>query len=82
MNLPPNPRAPAEAPIRLGHLGALLHFGVEVPALAPIPDSVRCTPRGEGIMESRARLRNDQAVCRVCVSTNCYQLDGPGIGVA
>ncbi len=57
------------------------HGEIEVPAFAPIFASVKCSICGENIMETKARIRNGEAICIACASAEHYQLDGAGITV-
>jgi formylmethanofuran dehydrogenase subunit E len=52
---------------------------IDVPEYAPIFGSVRCALCGEGIMESRARIKHGQPACIACAGASYYQLDGSGI---
>jgi formylmethanofuran dehydrogenase subunit E len=55
------------------------HLQIDVPEYAPIFGSVRCTLCGEGVMESRARIKHGQPACIACAGASYYQLDGSGI---
>jgi len=75
----------AEAGFRVLHaadedLFRLEPVGVQVPAYAPILDSVRCAVCGEDVMESRARLREGRAVCLACAGERPWRVDGRGVG--
>ena len=46
---------------------------------APIHNTHICSVCGEPMMESRARLLNEQTVCIPCAKDRFFQLDGSGI---
>jgi len=54
---------------------------IEVPEYAPIYASVRCAACGEGVMESRARVRDGKPICIDCAGAEHYVLDGRGISL-
>ena len=54
---------------------------IELPAYAPIHESVICAVCGESVMETKARLRDGEAVCITCAGDEPYVLDGSGIAV-
>jgi formylmethanofuran dehydrogenase subunit E len=54
---------------------------IELPAYAPIHDSVICSVCGESVMETRARLRNGEPICIACAGAGRYVLDGSGMSI-
>jgi formylmethanofuran dehydrogenase subunit E len=58
------------------------HLQIEVPAYAPILNSVTCAICGESVMETRARVKDGQPACIPCASAPHYRLDGAGIAVS
>jgi formylmethanofuran dehydrogenase subunit E len=54
---------------------------ISLPPYAPIHDSAICAVCGESVMETKARLRDDEPVCIACAGGERYVLDGSGISV-
>ena len=54
---------------------------IELPAYAPIHDSAICSVCGESVMETKARLREGEAICMACAGIEHYVLDGSGISI-
>jgi formylmethanofuran dehydrogenase subunit E len=54
---------------------------IELPAYAPIHDSAICSVCGESVMETKARLRDGEAICMACAGIEHYVLDGSGMSI-
>ena len=54
---------------------------IDLPAYAPIHESVICSVCGESVMETKARLQEGEPVCIACAGAEHYLLDGSGISV-
>jgi formylmethanofuran dehydrogenase subunit E len=52
---------------------------IELPAFAPIFDSVRCEICGENVMKSRAIERDNKYFCIPCSKKEHFELNGSGI---
>lgn len=55
---------------------------IDLPAYAPIHESVICSACGESVMETKARLREGEPICIACADAQRYVLDGSGMSVA
>ncbi|MGM0365186.1 MAG: FmdE family protein [Actinomycetota bacterium] len=53
---------------------------IEVPGYAPIHDSVTCSICGESVMETRARIKEQEPACISCMGGAYFYMDGFGIG--
>ena len=63
----------------LEELFLVSEVNVKAEDYAPIFQSCTCNMCGDKIMQSRARVYNDQTVCILCANDTFFQLDGSGI---
>jgi formylmethanofuran dehydrogenase subunit E len=55
-------------------------IAIDIPAFAPIFDSVICEECKESVMESRARIKKGRVLCIECADHPVSYMDGFGIG--
>jgi formylmethanofuran dehydrogenase subunit E len=52
---------------------------LKLPDYAPVRSTVFCAKCGEGIMQGKEEIVNDNPYCKTCGGISCWQLDGTGI---
>ncbi len=55
------------------------HKTIKLPEYAPIFTSVKCSICGEGVMETRVRVRDSKPVCISCAGDEHYAMCGDGM---